>query len=436
MKRRYSRVKSSAFLLITGLLMAYAQITSAQTSDSSLAKTFITLNATGQYQKARQMFAPYLQKEVSEKMLQQIWENNLQSQGAFRHILKIHSVPQDTLNTIIALCDFEKAEITFAITFNPAREIAGYHITGLQAKRKEVKIANLHATTDTSIKVTGGEIAGTLLMPEKKGKIPVVLIIAGSGPTNRDGNSGLALQTNAYEMLADSLAVHGIGSFRYDKRGVGESLDFKKPMEQVRFNDFVNDAIDLVHFLKKDPRFSKVIITGHSIGSLIGMLAAQQTDADAFVSLAGAGEPAGKLLLWQLSQQTGVDTSRVKLILDSLETGHTVKNVPQSLQPIFNPSLQPFLISWFAYDPAKEIAKLRLPVLIINGTTDLQTPVKEAKALYKAKPDAKFILVPGMNHILKNAPAGRNKNIATYHEPDLPLNNQLVERIVNFIQPL
>jgi fermentation-respiration switch protein FrsA (DUF1100 family) len=99
---------------------------------------------------------------------------------------------------------------------------------------------------------------------------------------------------------------------------------------------------------------------------------------------------------------------------------------------LFRPSVQPYLISYFKYDPAREIARLQVPVLIIQGTTDLQTPVDEAKRLAGAKKDARLCIIEGMNHVLKRASTAAEQR-AAYSDPAVPLEPRLVEEVSAFL---
>jgi pimeloyl-ACP methyl ester carboxylesterase len=278
-----------------------------------------------------------------------------------------------------------------------------------------------------------GKIDGTLLLPENKKDLAVALIIAGSGPTDRDGNNPY-MKNNSLKMLAEGLAGQGIASLRYDKRGVAKSKDAAVKEIDLRFENYVADAEEWISLLKKDKRFKKVIVIGHSEGSLIGMIASKKAGADKFVSIAGAGMPAGDIIREQLKSQPLMVTEAALPILDSLEQGKTVKEVPQMLASLFRPSVQPYIISWFKYDPRKEIAKLSIPVLIVQGTTDIQVSVKDAENLKKAEPKAELKIIEGMNHILKEAEADRTKNIQTYSQPDLPLQKDLITIITGFIK--
>lgn len=298
----------------------------------------------------------------------------------------------------------------------------------------------LFAASNTSehpvtISIPHGQLTGTLLLPDGKGPFPVALIIAGSGPTDRNGN-GPMLNTDAYKKLAEGLAEHGIATLRYDKRGIGAS-NVNQTEAEVRFDDFVNDAIALTAFLERDKRFNSVSIIGHSEGSLIGIIAAERdSHVRALVSLEGAGRNLAAIIDEQVRANPNNPPNIVKEVEStnaSLLAGKTVPNPDPMLTALFRPSVQPFLISEYKYDPAKEIAKLKIPVLIVQGAHDIQVASADAKALAAADPKAKLVIVDGMNHILVDAPADRAANAATYNQPSLPLDPKLIQIIAQFL---
>lgn len=280
-----------------------------------------------------------------------------------------------------------------------------------------------------------GDISGTLLVPENANKVPVVLIIAGSGPTDHNGNSPLLPgKNNSLKMIAEGLEGQGIASLRYDKRGIGASAAAMKEESKLVFDDYVKDAVEWINLLRKDSRFSKIIVLGHSEGSLIGMLASKETKADSYISVAGPGRPAYDVLIEQLSTQSESIVKESNTIIDSLKQGKQVATVSNEVMSVFRPSIQPYLISWFKYDPSKEITKLNCPVLILQGTNDLQVPAKDAELLHKAKPDAGYKLITDMNHVLKKAPADQQGNLAAYSDPTLPLAPGFMDGILGFLK--
>lgn len=289
--------------------------------------------------------------------------------------------------------------------------------------------------TNIILNTKTGKIYGSLSVPSKSKTFPLVLIIAGSGPTDRNGNSGAAVTSNSYKILADSLLQHNIASLRYDKRGIAESADSTLKEENMVFETYITDAEDWVNLLKKDKRFSCIIIAGHSEGSLVGMVASANKKVDKYISIAGTGEPVYETLKKQLAMQPEPLKKSCYAILDTLASGKIFTGVPAMLSSLFRPSVQPYLISWFKYDPKKEIAKLTIPVLIINGTTDIQVAEDNATNLHNACRQSKLVIIDGMTHLLKDGPADRDKNITLYKTtPNKPIKTELVEAIVNFIK--
>ena len=297
-----------------------------------------------------------------------------------------------------------------------------------------ITLTELSAQTEKIVllKTATGDLEGTLMTPESNSSKTIALIIAGSGPTDRDGNNP-TMKNNSLKMLAAELNKKGIASLRYDKRGIGNSQKAGLKESDLRFENYVNDAKEWANYLKKELKFNNIVVIGHSEGSLIGMIASQEKNVTKFVSIAGAGQPADQIIREQLKSQPPMVTISSNAILDELKKGKTVENIPQMLNSLFRPSVQPYMISWIKYDPQKEIAKLKIPVLIIQGTTDIQVSLDDANRLAKALPKAKLVVIEGMNHIMKKAPADRQMNILTYTQPDLALKKELIDNLIPFL---
>jgi pimeloyl-ACP methyl ester carboxylesterase len=292
------------------------------------------------------------------------------------------------------------------------------------------------AETPITLDTPTGQLAGTLELPAGADKPRVALLIAGSGPTDRDGNSSMIPGRNdSLKLLAAGLAEAGIATVRYDKRGIGGSHAAGSAESALRFEMFVDDAAAWIARLNADPRFASVAVIGHSEGSLIGMLAARQTDAAAFVSIAGIADGASTLMRKQLEGKLPPELEKEsERILVSLESGAVVDPVPPALATLFRPSVQPYLISWFKYVPAQRIAELTMPVLVVQGNTDIQVDVVQANRLHGARPGAKLAIIPGMNHVFKHVRAVPELQVASYGDPSLPVSPLLVKSIADFLQ--
>ncbi|MDR9753826.1 alpha/beta fold hydrolase [Pseudomonas sp. SZMC_28357] len=282
-----------------------------------------------------------------------------------------------------------------------------------------------------------GELFGSLLLPKSDTPVPVVLIISGSGPTDRDGNNPDGGQNDSLKRLAWVLAKHNIASVRYDKRGVAASRAAGPDERTLSVEGYVDDAVAWGQKLKTDARLGPLILLGHSEGALIASLAAPKLDAAAVISVSGSARPIDEVLRQQLSNRLPPPLLlRSNELLDSLKAGKVDDNVPEPLQVIFRPSVQPYLISLFRQDPAGAFAHLKMPALIVQGSNDIQVGVADAKLLKAANPQAELALIEGMNHVLRIVPNDVKRQLASYKDPQLPLAAELGSRILGFIAGL
>ncbi|MFW9269418.1 alpha/beta hydrolase [Pseudomonas sp. NR3] len=288
-----------------------------------------------------------------------------------------------------------------------------------------------------SLDTGNGELFGSLLLPKSDTPVPVVLIISGSGPTDRDGNNPEGGRNDSLKRLAWVLARQNIASVRYDKRGVAASLAATPDERNLSVEAYVADAVAWSHKLAADPRLGPLILLGHSEGALIASLAAPQANAAAVISVAGSARPIDEVLRQQLSARLPPPLMlRSNELLDSLKAGRPDPNVPAQLQVIFRPSVQPYLISLFRQDPAQAFAALKMPALIIQGSHDIQVSVEDARQLKVAKPDAELALIKGMNHVMRIVPNDVKRQLASYKDPNLPLAAELSAHILSFIGTL
>lgn len=295
----------------------------------------------------------------------------------------------------------------------------------------------LIAPTESGLTVAAepAPLHGTLLAPEGQARA-VALILPGSGPTDRDGNNPMGVAAAPYRKLAEGLAAQGIASVRFDKRGIGQSAAAAPSEADFTFRDNIGDARLWIDETVARTGLRCVWLIGHSEGALVALATASDDDPKicGLVLLAGAGRKAGVVLREQLASaplppdlRTAAETA-----LSELEAGRTTEAPPQ-LAALFRPSVQPYMISWLALDPATLIAGYDGPVMVGHGSTDLQTTLTDARALAGGQPNAHLVIWDGVNHVLKTAPADRAANLATYGDPSLPLAPGVVEDVAEFI---
>ncbi len=283
-----------------------------------------------------------------------------------------------------------------------------------------------------------GHLAGTLLRAGDR--VPVVLIIPGSGPTDRDGNSPLGITASTYRMIAEELAERGISSVRVDKRGMFGSTGAVSDANAVTVADYASDVHSWIATIRARTGAGCVFVLGHSEGALVALEASRKSDGICGLLLvSGPGRPLGDILRAQL-RANAANTPYLPEMLAAIETLEGGGSVDVSaLHPVvaglFAPSVQPFLRDVFSRNPAAMIADVDLPVLILQGETDLQTRVDDARLLAAANPAARLAVIERANHVLKSAPGDDlQANLATYTNPDLPLADGVIEAIAGFVR--
>ena len=276
------------------------------------------------------------------------------------------------------------------------------------------------AGDEVSIKVEEHTLNGSLVEPNGKDgrrtKIAVV-IQPGSGPTDRDGNNTYGLKTDCYKLLAKELTDGGCAVLRIDKRGVGKSADPKKPLDEkkLKIDHYVGDLTEWVKFLK-GRNYVSVYIIGHSEGALIGMLAAQKEPVAGYISLCGMGRGMDEIVTEQVEKTMPKHLVETKEIIKKLKAGKATAKVSSQLAPLFRPDVQGYLMSVLQHSPAKEIAKLKTAVMIIHGSTDIQVSEKDAQLLDATAPNATYLKIAGMNHVLKTV--GKSNLAQQYSYPN------------------
>ncbi|CAM3610113.1 alpha/beta hydrolase [Flavobacterium saliperosum] len=276
-------------------------------------------------------------------------------------------------------------------------------------------------------------IKGDLYTPKNgKSQKSLIILLAGSGPTNRNGNQ-IGMQNNSLKYLAEELTNGGYSVFTFDKRIIAQIIAGTVNESEARFDDLISDATSVADYFKKTNQYNKFIFAGHSEGSLVGMIAAQQTKADAYISLAGAGRSIDEVLVEQLEKQIPSLKEKTIAYLNLLKKGETFKNDTPVLNSLFRESVQPYMISWLKYNPQQEIKKVNCPTLIINGDKDLQVTPKDARLLNEAQQKSTLVIIKDMNHVFKTVTGDEKENMETYSKPEVKNNPELSETILKFL---
>ncbi|WP_407167741.1 alpha/beta hydrolase family protein [Bradyrhizobium sp. ORS 111] len=291
-------------------------------------------------------------------------------------------------------------------------------------------LASLASAAADESRMRIGPIDAVLTVPPGVAKPPVALLIAGSGSTDHDGN-GPQLKPATLKKLAEQLAARGIATLRYDKRGAGGwKKEFGRP-EDFRFKDFVDDAVSLIEYLRASGKFSRLAVVGHSEGGLVALLAVQRSPVDRLVLLATAARKQGDLLKAQLEKQLPADKyAPLAKAIDDIMAGQIVDPPPAGLA--IAPSMQPGMASAFNEDPIDPMRKITGPTLIIAGGRDRQLARVDFLALTAADIAAKSLWLPDMNHVLVDVTDAAD-DIASYNQPDRPLDAAMIDAVANFV---
>ncbi|MDA5557268.1 alpha/beta hydrolase [Shimia sp. MMG029] len=302
--------------------------------------------------------------------------------------------------------------------------------------------AALFALTSTgwaeTISIPGpdGPLEGELITVDSADNI--IVVIPGSGPIDRDGNMpAFQSKTNLYKQITEALAAEGIAALRVDKRGFFGSEKAIADPNDVTIAAYAEDMVKWVGRAHQEA--TCVWLAGHSEGGLVALYAAQSAPEGlcGVILMAAAGRPIGELLIEQMERNpaNGAILEDAKAIVTDLEQGQSrpLSDIPPALHGLFNPSLQRYMMDLFSHDPLALAHNWSGPALVLQGDRDIQVQPHDADLLTEALPTATRVDLSGGTHILKQDVAGNP--FATYTNPELPLHEDLVPTIVDFLNP-
>jgi pimeloyl-ACP methyl ester carboxylesterase len=425
-------MKKIIFFVIT-LLLTVKAIAQAEPASYITAITKFTLYYNhDQPDSIFSMFSPEMKANLP---IDNFKPTTIQLKSQYGNLIKTDFV-KITQSLAVYKATFQNSTFLLNLALNAQNKLTGLLLSPYTEDKAAPGLTFDPSLDETPIllKTLTGTISGSLVMPKNpSGKIPVVLIIADAGVTDRDGNNvKTGISANTYKILANDLGKNGIASVRYDKRLVGASMTKSKESE-LRIEDYSDDAMGLANMLNDDQRFSKIILFGHGEGALVAALAVNDSPVKGLITAEWSADNGDKILKDQMKSKPQFLQDEFKNFMDSLRKGKTTANIDPALYYIARPGVQNFIMSWCRYDPMKGIKRIKIPLLIIQGTTDKVVPTENGQRLKKAKSDATLLEIKNMNHILKEAPADEEQNVATYSKPELPLKAELIPGIVEFI---
>ena len=392
----------------------------------------------GRFSEATKSFSPEVLEALPADKLKATWTTVQAQVGLYQSVAETAREMTIQDNRVVdLLCTFEQAPLVFRLSYNEKQKVVGIFFRPPPKANPPTEPAKDQAgpTPYVVLKTATATLTGKIDWPTGDGPFPAVLVISGSGPNDRDGNQP-GLESDYLKKLGSALASNGIAVLRFDKRGSGGSQITRSKAKDLRFDSMIDDARGWIRLMTKNKNISRIGIIGHSQGSLVALLTAQKVKVSAVVSIAGAGQPIGKVLERQLATNLATMPKlrdQALEILRQLTNGKKVDEVPASLLAVFRPTVQPFLMSWMKYDPTAIIAKTTTPTLIVQGTRDAQVTVRDAEALKAAQKSAALVLIEDMNHVLRHITTDAEQ-LPSYSNAELPLAPELIPALFSFLE--
>jgi len=285
----------------------------------------------------------------------------------------------------------------------------------------------------------GGQPLSSGAAPERAAKPPLIIMHAGLGAADRDGNNyNVPGRNDALKQLAEALAAQGVASYRYDKRGSGLSSWLVAREEELSFEAWIRDLSDAIRLFADDGRFSSVFVFGMNDGAAVAAAAANDSAAARGLIIACASADSALDAFSEAVAKAPAEHQEAgSRILSELARGRTVDAVPDFYAASFRPSFQPYLIEAFKRDIKVELARYAGKLLIMQGDMDMQVTLEDFITLANAANagvDIATHIVPRMNHVLKDVPQDIEENFAAFSDPSYPVSQALAQALAEFVR--
>lgn len=355
-------------------------------------------------------FDESLKKEITQADVQKVWSDFTIQYGTFDYYTTDITIEaKDGYQIADVPCYFKRGSVTVRLTFNSQGEICGFFVTDNTSSSNSLQLAQ-------DVEVTFGSnqypITGSLTMPEGEGPFPAVILVHGSGPSDRNEQIGPNLP---FMDLASQLSEQGIAVLRYDKRTYLYGTELANFDNLTVQEETIDDAAAAVAFLKtrNTIQSDQIYIAGHSLsGYLIPRIAQQTPDAAGYILLAAPARPIEDLILEQTQyildlEGTLDDASKEKLLSQTAEIVKNIKHLTQdsdmAASQLFNVPVS-YWLDLQGYDPLTEIRQIEKPLLFLQGARDYQVTITDYELWQDAladdpSVDATFQLYDNLNHL-------------------------------------
>jgi len=437
------------FLLCTYVVLisssVYAQTPS---KDQKTAKEFLDYIVKEQYKQCIPLMDTVMTSKVREAGLEEIWDGITSRIGNYKAVKSVWNSKKDSFDIVHQITQFEKMDIDLYLTFNKRGLIEGFHMGSADTTKSaesyiSPSYANKRAFTEQNITIQNGEysLPGTLSIPIAGDKFPLVILVHGSGPGNRDEEIG---PEQPFKDIAWGLASKRIAVCRYDKRTLVYGPKMANQAITVK-EETIDDVIACVKLMKMNPSVdsTKIFIVGHSLGAMLAPRIAQSINGLAgIIMLAGNARPMQDLLVEQfmyLSENYKKGPKIDKAYIDNIRKQVEVINSPDlNLQtpskdlPFNTPAS--YWIDLKKYDQVQTAKKLTLPIFILQGEKDYQVTMKDYnlwKENLSSKANVTMKLYPKLNHLFMEAPG--EKSLPSDYEKAANVSEPVISDLANWI---
>ncbi len=433
--------------------------------NSSEAQKFLDALFNKKYTEAGAFFAEEVKGQISDQVLAMASMQISAGKGNYLKSTFLRTEKIEDYERIIMKSEFENGYQNIMVAFNGDSKIVGFfnapnETTAARPQNPKAPFPYNDEEVTFSNSAEGNRLAGTLTVPENfVKKSPAVILISGSGAQNRDSE---LMGHKPFLVIADHLARNGIASLRIDDRGTGNS---EKGKEGATSEDFAGDISSAVQFLKHKG-FSNIGLIGHSEGGMIApMVATKNNDVKFLVLLAAPGVSGKQLLLKQaddigkvsgLSEQMLKNNAELNSKIYSFVSDYKGNNLKKDVEELIKKNLKDIpadqveavaaqqseivALPWFTYflksNPAEYLSKIKIPVLALNGSKDLQVNAKENLAAIEknlqsaGNKNFETREIPDLNHLFQHAETG---NPAEYEKIEETFAPVVLQKITSWI---
>jgi hypothetical protein len=395
----------------------------------ALAKDVAQELAARQYDKVEARFDSRMASAMPLEKLQSFWDATLGQVGPFKAVTSTALAERQGYHVVTLTCAFEKSPLNLRLVFDKDSKIAGFFLAPVTAPWDAPDYAKPSAFHEQSVTVTTGswQLPGTLTEPNGAGPFPAVVLVQGSGPHDEDETIG---SNKPFKDLAWGLASHGIAVLRYEKRTHKYATQIAKDLANFTVKEEVtDDARSAVALLATHPEVDKkrIYVLGHSLG---GMLVPRIAEGDeqiaGIIIMAGSTRQLGQIVVDQikyLSTLSGPVGDGAKKQVEAAEKFAKDYDSP-TLKPgemvsmLGIPLPGSYVLDLRSYDPAATAARLKVPILVLQGESDYQVSKKDFEGWEKALAGHNNVTMksyPGLSHLF--TPAGNPPSPADYDKP-------------------